>query len=190
MADDALAQRGKNLEDDYFRRKEQELIEKLRKRRAAEAQQQELAQGSGISNEEILKTLHELGYTRDTVLLLHLIPLISVAWADDKVTGPEKELILEAARMRNIDEDSAAFKQLNEWLTNRPSDEFVEQTLRVISNLADTELPEERETRRQNLLRLATDVASASGGILGFGNKISDEEQALLDRLAKKLEKK
>jgi len=189
MADDAMAKRGKGLEEDYFHRKEKELIEKLRKRREAEAHQQEMGKESGISNEEVLKTLHEMGYTRDTVLLLHLIPLISVAWADDKVSGPEKELIIEAARVRGITEDSGAFQQLNEWLTNRPSDEFVEQTLRVISNLAETELPEEREKRRQNLLRLCQDVAEASGGILGFGNKISDEEQALLDRLAKRLEK-
>ena len=30
--DDALAKRGRALEDDYFRRKDQELIEKMRER--------------------------------------------------------------------------------------------------------------------------------------------------------------
>jgi len=148
----------------------------------------EIAEGSGISNEEVLKTLQELGYTRDTVLLLHLVPLISVAWADEKVSGPERELILEAAKLRNIAEDGAAFKQLSDWLTNRPSDEFLEQTLRVIRSLADTNAPGETETRRQNLLELCTRVAEASGGILGLG-KISDEEQAMIDRIAKQLEK-
>ena len=189
MAEDAMAKRGKGLEEEYFHRKEQELIEKLRKRREAEAQMKELAEGSGTSNEEVLKTLQELGYTRDTVLLLHLVPLISVAWADHKVSGPERELILEAARLRNIAEDSAAFKQLNDWMTNRPSDEFLEQTLRVIMNLAETNAPGETEMRRQNLLELCTRVAAASGGILGLGSKISAEEQALLDRLAKQLGK-
>jgi hypothetical protein len=189
MAEDGLAKRGRNLEDDYFHRKEKELIEKLRKRREAEAHQQGLAEESGISNEEILKTLHELGYTRETVLLLHLVPLISVAWADNQVSGPEQELILEAARVRGIPDDSAAFKQLNDWLTNRPSEEFLDQTLRVISKLADTELPDERETRRQSLLGLAKRVAEASGGILGLG-KTSNQEQALIDRIAAQLEKK
>src|SRR6185369_10649168 len=188
MADDGMARRGRNLEDDYFLRKEKELIQKLRQHREAEAHRKELAARSGIANEEILKILQELGYTRDTVLLLHLVPLISVAWADDGVSGPERELIVEAARVRGIAEDSAGDKQLNDWLTNRPSDQFLNQTLRVISDLADTELPEERETRRQNLLGLANRVAEASGGILGLG-KISDEEQALLDRIARQLEK-
>lgn len=187
MADNAMGQRGKNLEDDYFHRKEKELIEKLRKRREQEAQRQELAAGSGTANQEILQTLQELGYTRDTVLLLHLVPLISVAWADDKVTGPERDLIIEAAKLRGIGEDSAAYKQLIDWLTNRPSDAFVDQTLRVIMNLAESNTPEETATRRQNLLELATRVASASGGILGLGNKISDEEQAVIDKLANRL---
>jgi hypothetical protein len=144
---------------------------------------------TGTSNEEVLKTLHDLGYTRDSVLLLHLVPLISVAWADDKVSGPERELIIEAAKLRGIDEDTAAYKQLNEWLTNRPSEAFIDQTLRVIANLAETNTAEETVTRRQNLLDLATRVAAASGGILGFGSKISAEEQDVLDRIATRLGK-
>ena len=189
MSDDLISKRRGASEEDYFQRKERELIEKLRKRREADAQRQELAEGSGTSNEEVLKTLQELGYTRDTVLLLHLIPLISVAWADDKVGGPERELIIEAAKQRGIDEDSAAYKQLNDWLTNRPSEAFIDQTLRVIANLAETNTPEETATRGQNLLDLATRVAAASGGILGFGNKISAEEQEVLDRIATRLAK-
>jgi hypothetical protein len=189
MTDDLIAKRRGASEEDYFQRKERELIEKLRKRREAEAQRQELSEGTGTSNEEVLQTLQDLGYTRDTVLLLHLIPLISVAWADDKVTGPERELIIEAAKLRGIDEDSGAYKQLDDWLTNRPSEKFVDQTLRVIANLAETNTAEETATRRQNLLELATRVAAASGGILGFGNKISAEEQDVLDRIAARLEK-
>lgn len=189
MADDGMSRRGRGLEEDYFYRKEQELIEKLRKRREAEAHRKGIAEDTGISNEEILQTLQELGYTRDTVLLLHLVPLVSVAWADNDVTQDEKELILEAARVRGISEESAAYQQLNGWLTQRPSEEFLEQTLRVICDLADSELPEEREQRRQNLLRIATRVAEASGGILSIGS-VSNEEQALIDRIAQRLEKK
>ena len=55
MADDAMAKRGKGLEEEYFHRKEQELIEKLRQRREVEAQMKELAEASGIPNEDILQ---------------------------------------------------------------------------------------------------------------------------------------
>ena len=189
MSEDSMAKRGKGLEEEYFHRKEQELIEKLRQRRQAEAQMKELAEASGIPNEDVLKTLQELGYTRETVSLLHLMPLISVAWADNKVSGSEREMILEAAQLRGVAEDSAAYKQLNDWLTHRPSEEFLDQTLRVIGDLAGTDRPDGTKIDRDELLELSTRVAAASGGILGLGSKISAEEQALLDRLATQLGK-
>src|SRR5688572_15702703 len=173
MTEDAMAKRGKGPEEEYFHRKEQELIEKLRKRREAEAQMKELADASGIPNEDILKTLQELGYTRDTVSLLHLMPLISVAWADNKVSGPEREMILEAAQLHGVAKESAAYQQLIDWLTHRPSDEFLEQTLRVIAGLAGAAAPDAKGVDREKLLELSTKVAAASGGILGLGSKIS-----------------
>jgi hypothetical protein len=187
MADDAMAKRGKGLEEEYFHRKEKELLEKLRKKREAEAQMKDLAEASGIPSEDILKTLQELGYTRDTVSLLHLVPLISVAWADNKVSGPEREMILEAAQLHGVAKEGAAYQQLSEWLTQRPSDEFLEQTLRVIADLAGTDRPDTTKIDREKLLELSTRVAAASGGLLGLGSKISAEEQALLDRLATQL---
>lgn len=189
MAEDAMAKRGKGLEEEYFHRKEKELLEKLRQRREAEAQMKELSEASGIPNEDILKTLQELGYTRDTVSLLHLVPLISVAWADNSVSGPERKMILEAARLHGAPQNSAVYEQLDDWLTNRPSDEFIDQTLRVIADLAGTDWPDEKKIDREKLLELSARVAAASGGILGLGSKISSEEQALLDRLATQLGK-
>jgi len=181
--DNAMARRGKALEDEYFHRKEKELIEKLRTRRAAEAQMKELSEATGIPNEEVLKTLQELGYTRETVALLHLVPLINVAWADGKVSGPEREMILEAANMHGVEQASPAYQQLEDWLQNRPDEAFFDQTLKVIRHLA----PVDGESG--DILNQAMQVASASGGILGFGSKISAEEQALLSRIAAALRK-
>jgi hypothetical protein len=191
MSDDnAMAKRGKALEEDYFRRKEIELKEKLRQRRAAEAQLNELAEATGNPNEEILKTLQELGYTRETVGLFHYVPLLHVAWADGKVSRQERELILEAARAHGIAEGSAADKQLSDWIENRPSEEFFEQTLRIMGALLETTPRADGTVGSQGVLDEAKRLAEASGGILGFGSKISAEEQALLDRIAAALGKK
>jgi tellurite resistance protein len=186
MADDSMAKRGKALEEEYFHRKEKELKEKLRRRREEEAQMKELAEATGNPNEEILKTLQELGYTRDTVALFHYVPLLNVAWADGKVSPKERELIVEAARLRGVTEGSAADKQLTEWMENRPSEEFFEHTLRIIGDLLETG---EGRVVGQGLLDESTRVAEASGGILGFGSKISNEERALLERIAAALGK-
>lgn len=185
MSDDnAMAKRGKALEEEYFHRKEKELKEKLRQRRAAEAQLSELAEATGNPNEEILKTLQELGYTRDTVALFHYVPLLHVAWADGKVSRQERDLIVEAARARGITEGSAADKQLSDWIDNRPSEEFFEQTLRIMGAFLDTTPRADGTVGSQGVLDEAKRLAEASGGILGFGNKISPEEQALLERIA------
>ena len=186
MADDSMAKRGKALEEEYFHRKEKELKEKLRRRREEEAQMKELAEATGNPNEEILKTLQELGYTRDTVAVFHYVPLLNVAWADGKVSPKERELIVEAARLRGVTEGSAADKQLTEWMENRPSEEFFEHTLRIIGDLLETG---EGRVVGQGLLDESTRVAEASGGILGFGSKISNEERALLERIAAALGK-
>ncbi len=187
MADDALREPGKGLREEYFHRKEKELIQKLRKQREPEAQSKRLADATGNPNEEILTTLEELGYTRDTVSLLHLVPLLNVAWADGKVSNQERDMVLEAARLHGLDADNSAYRQLLDWLENRPSQEFFEHTLRIILDLLETTGPSDGKIDRQTLLDLSTRIAAASGGILGLG-KISGEEQTALDRLAAALE--
>ena len=184
-----LTKRGKALEEEYFQRKEKELIEKLRQRRSAEAQLKELSEATGIPNEEILKTLQELGYSRDTVALLHLVPLIQVAWADGNVTRQEREMVLGAARLRGVEEGSAADEQLIDWLDSRPGDDFFEQTLRIIGDLLETTPEADGRKGGDGVLDDCMRVASASGGILGLGRKISVEEEALLQRIAEALGK-
>lgn len=182
--DNAMARRGKALEDEYFHRKEKELIEKLRKRSAAEAQMKGLSEATGNPNEEILKTLQELGYTRGTVALLHLVPLLNVAWADGNVSRQEREMMLDAARLHGVAAGSAAYKQLIDWLDNRPSKEFFENTLRIVGDLLETTPRADGKFGSHGVLDDCARVAAASGGILGFGSKISAEEQALLQRIA------
>jgi hypothetical protein len=178
-----LGKRGKALEDEYFHRKEKELIEKLRQKNATEAQLKELSEATGIPDEDVLRTLQELGYTRDTVAVLHLVPLIQVAWADRKVTPQERELILEASSLHGVAGGSPAYLQLTDWLENRPSDEFFDQTLRIIGTILQTS-PEAQGMSGSDVLAHSVRVAEASGGILGFGNKVSDEERAMLQRIA------
>jgi hypothetical protein len=178
-----LGKRGKALEDEYFHRKEKELIEKLRQRNAAEAQRQELSEATGIPDEDILKTLQEMGYTRETVSLLHLVPLIQVAWADGKVTAPEREMILEAASLHGVAGGSPAYLKLTDWLDHRPSDEFFEQALRVVGSILKSH-PVTGGLGGSDVLAHSIRVAEASGGILGFGNRVSDEERAMLQRIA------
>jgi hypothetical protein len=189
MADDTLARRGRALEEEYFRRHEQALIEKLRARAAEDAARQRLAETSGVADQDILADLQALGYTPDTVMLLHLVPLVQVAWAEGGVSDDERRLIVEAARSHGVTPGSAADRQLAEWLETRPSDEFFERTLRAVGAILEGRPAEERQSGQRDLLAYSSAIASASGGILGFG-RISEKEREILARITRTLEER
>lgn len=188
MADrDLWDERRRSYESEYFQRRERELLEKMRERGRRERAQQELAEPAGVSDDEILKALHDLGYTRETVILLHLVPLLQVAWIDGSVSSAERAGILEAARLRGVEESSPAYRQLIGWLDKKPLDGFFEDTLRLIGNLL-TIMPESESSKhKQDLLSYSNAIARASGGILGIGSKVSNAEQEVLDRIAREI---
>lgn len=186
---DAFADRGRGLEEEYFRKREAELVEKLRQRHAADATRQQLGERAGVADTEILQDLQELGYTPETVSLLYLMPLVEVAWAEGGVSDRERELIVEAARARGIEAGSTADALLTEWLTIEPSEQVFERNLRVIRAILAARPEAEREASRSDLLSTATAVAEASGGVLGF-RAVSPEERALLARISQELESK
>ena len=185
---DAFAERGRTLEEDYFRRREQEVIEKMRRGAAAEAQRRQLGEKAGVADAGVLQDLQELGYTPETVMLLHLVPLIQTAWAEGSVSNQERDLIVQAARSRGIDAGSAADRQLTLWLTERPSDELFDKTLRAIRAILESRSPEERAASERDLLSLCTAIASASGGIFGL-HAVSDDERQILARISQVLDK-
>jgi ADP-ribose pyrophosphatase YjhB (NUDIX family) len=184
---DALGKRGRSLEEEYFRRQDQELIEKLRARGSDEAARRALAERTGVADEEILAGLQAIGYTPDTVQLLHLVPLVQVAWAEGGVSDRERQLIVEAARAHGVEPGSAADARLGGWLDERPSDEFFERTLRAAAAILESQPEADRQSARRNLVAYSTAVASASGGLLGFG-RVSESEREVLSRISAELE--
>jgi hypothetical protein len=181
-----LDDRRRGLEEEYFRKKEQELIDKMRRHHEEEVERRRLGEKAGVANEEILNDLRALGYTPETVMLLYLMPLIETAWAEGHVSPRERELIVKAARSRGIEAGSSADRQLNDWLTERPSKELFEKTLRAIGAILQARPPEEREASQRDLLSLCAAVASASGGIVGL-RAVSEEERQMLAHITEEL---
>jgi ADP-ribose pyrophosphatase YjhB (NUDIX family) len=183
-----LGDRRRKEEEEYFRRQEQLLIDKLRQRAREEAARRDMAERTGLADQEILRDLEALGYTPDTVRLLHLVPLLQVASADGAVSDRERALVIEAARAHGVEHGSAADQQLAAWLAAPPAPEFFDKTLRVIGAILQALPPDEREGGTRNLLSYSTAIASASGGILGFG-KVSQAEQRVLARITEELQR-
>ncbi len=185
---DAFAERGRSLEEEYFHRKERELIDKMRVRAAADDERRRLGEMAGVADEEVLSDLQALGYTPETVMMLYLVPVIQMAWAEGGVSQKERDLIVKAARSRGITEGTPCDQQLNLWLSTRPSDEMFEKSLRAIRTLLQAQPADARDASEKDLLSLATAIASASGGIVGFG-AVSAEERQMLSHINDELKK-
>lgn len=177
----------RHLEEKYFRKREQELIKKLKERAEKEAARKGLLEAVGVSDEGILQTLEELGYNRDTVRVFHLFPLVVVAWADGTVSEEERSKILEAARAWDITEEQPAYARLKEWLDVRPDEVTTSRALRVMRDVLQFRPVEKQRDYRKNVVGLCEQVAEASGGFLGIYGNVSREERALIKRVASEL---
>lgn len=184
MPDDhPLAERGRSLEEEYFRRKDQELIERMRHAAAADNARQNLSAKSGLQDPELVKELEALGFTAETVSLLPLVPLVQVAWAEGGVSDAERKLLIQLARSRGVAEGSAADRQLTDWLATRPgADIFVRATRLVRAVLA---APGQQQTSMtaDELVKYCENIAAASGGIFGI-NRISADERTMIAAIA------
>jgi hypothetical protein len=183
-----LEDRRRSNEEQYFLKKEKRLLEDLRRDAGRRSERTDLAEATGIADEEVLRELQGLGYSRETVKLFDVVPLLQVAWTDGFVTSQERELIVGVARTHNVHEGTAGDVQLQEWLRDKPSEQFFTRTNRIISTLLTGLAPEERSASSDRLVALCTDVASASGGFLGLG-KISGLERLAIEKVAAELER-
>src|SRR3954452_5379010 len=115
MADrDRFTDLGRSREDDYFRKRDQELIEKMRRASADERARTAMGQTVGIDDPELLQELEGRGFTHDTVVLLPLVPPVQMAWPQGGVSAAEGDLIVQLARSRGIAAGSPADRRLGE----------------------------------------------------------------------------
>ena len=187
MNDDACADRRRATEDDYFRKRDHELIDKGRREAERTAARQRLSQHVGVADDDLLKRLEAVGFSPDTVLLLHVVPLVHVAWIEGAILPRAAHLIAQAARDHGMEDSSEAEYQLQEWLRIRPPDMLFDEALVALEAVQLQRTPTEKERYAQNLLERSTAIAVASGGVLGFG-RISSREREVLDRIRRVLE--
>jgi hypothetical protein len=190
MADyDSIHERGRALEEEYFRKKNRELIGKMLQEATREEARRGMAAATGLSDPELLRQLQNLGFTPETVALLPLVPVVQMAWVDGSVSDAERSAIMKIARTRGIAEGSAAFHQLTAWLAERPAAGVFDSATRLIGAMIDSPAKDAKTISADDLVAYCETIAAASGGLLGI-HKISSEERALLASLAGDLKKR
>ena len=183
---DALSDRGRSLEEDYFRKKDQELVEKMRLAASRQRAQREMGDRTGLHDPEMLEELQALGFTPETVVLLPLMPVVQVAWAEGHVTAAERALVMKLARSRGIADGSAADRHLSNLLDTRPDTDVFTRAMRLIRAMLSGHRQDQEPLNVDDLVAYCEAIAAASGGLLGL-KRISGEERAVIETIAAQL---
>ena len=184
MTKDAFKDRERGFEEDFFRKSDARLIEKMRNRARLDEVVAELAKVLQVENPELLRRVIDLGINMSTGSALLLAPLVQVAWAEGKVTDKEREAVLRLAAGRGVEKGTPAEAQLLGWLDRRPDDAVFRTAIEVIKAGLSRLPSNEREERIASIVQACREVSEASGGIakaLGVGSGVSTEEQSVLD---------
>ena len=184
---DALRERGKSLEDEFFRREDQKLLARLQEMRRSELNREELKKATGITKPEVIDRLLHLGIQVETLAALSIVPLVEVAWADGSLDAKERAAVLEHATEGGLTKGSAAYGLLEAWLQHRPTPKLHEAWKQLVIAIREQIGPEEAARLRGEILERARSVARASGGVLGLGSKVSSAEAAILAELERPL---
>jgi tellurite resistance protein len=185
LADKVLTQSGKKLEEEFFRKEDEKLRQKLREKQEREALKAEMRQSLQIQEEHLLDALVDLGLTAETALALGLVPLVEVAWADAKLEPKERDVLLKVAAEYGVDPRHPSYALLEGWLQHRPRPQMAELWSEYIGAIVARLDESERVAMRDRMLGRARRVAEAAGGILGLGRKVSPEEETVLAQLAR-----
>jgi hypothetical protein len=181
---DFLDDRRRASEDDYFRKKDKELIEKMRAAAAADRSKSELSARTGLSDPALLSELDALGFTPETISVLPLVPVVQMAWAEGGITPAERALLIKLARGRGIAEGSPAAQQLSDWMDQQPSADVFARATRLIRAMLDAGSSDAGTLSADDIIKYSENIAAASGGIFGIGiRRISPDERATLAQI-------
>lgn len=173
-------------EDEWFRKKNQELIDRMKSQLERQQTTAELANATGVQDQALLDQLADLGITRETARILHLVPLLQVAWADGEIQDNERDLLVEAANRTGVTEGPAR-EAFDKMLQKRPDPAFFQGALNFLKAMLAALPGEEGARTCKDLTDLAWRVANASGGLFGLFGKVDDNEEEVLKQIAGKL---
>ena len=182
MSNDSLAERGKELEEAFFRQMNQKLTDKLQAENKKKLDKEAITRLTGITSEELLEKLVAMKLGAGTVAAFALLPVVEVAWADGRIDDKEKRAVLEASKQAGLTGPAAEIVET--WLHDRPAKAVLDTWKSYIGEVVKRLGVDEKALMKNEIVGRARSVAEASGGFLGLGSHVSKEEQDVLNRIA------
>ena len=184
MGGHILGEREKALEDAFFARHNQALVQKLRDADQAKTRRAAIAAASGITDDALLDKLAEMKIGPEMLAAIAYVPLVLIAWADGSLDAKEREAVLAGAREGGLDTRPEAQALLDAWLAAPPPPSLAEAWRGYVQAITATMSAAERDSLGREILGRARRVADATGGFLGLSSRISAAEEAVLASLA------
>ena len=176
-----LKERKVALEDEFFRKKDAEQLDELKKHLNIDERRDALAKATGMDDEGLLDRLVELGISGETVVALSLVPLIKVAWADGEIQLNERDAIMQGAAGKGIEKDTPAYDMLREWLDEKPDASLFEAWTSYVQTLCAEMTGEQTKILKEQITLFAKMVADSAGGFLGIKRIAKSEDEALAE---------
>ena len=183
MATDSFEDRRKALEEHFFLLHDKALVEKMKDAAARAASKEELMHLTGITNDQVLESLATLKLGGAATLVMSLLPIIEVAWADGKLDEKERKVILELSKSIGLDLGSPAFNYLSKWLDEKPEPSWHQLWADYVKALVAQMKPDDKAMLKATILGRARVVAEASGGFMGVAFRVSAAETRVLAKL-------
>lgn len=184
MTSTNATERARLAEDDYFRRKDAELIEQARRNRQqatidslAAIERRALADELGVDDDQLVGRLHEAGFRAGNAGLLDWLPAIDVAWVDSLDVRERHELRTHIAADPRGDAPSIA--QMTEFLFIQPSPELMDAARDVLRRQLAALDEAARHARLDTILERCESVAEASGGVWVVGSVSAAERRRI-----------
>jgi len=135
-----------------------------------------------ITEQDVLIELIDCGLRAESLHVLTLVPMVSVAWANSFVERGERQGHFKNGSGKRYEARVNAFELLTGWLKERPNPSLLKTWKDYVGVLRRIVIRESYTTLRDATISQAITVAEASGGCLGF-EAVSRAEQAVINNL-------
>jgi hypothetical protein len=179
MSDDIFRKREAYLEEEYFRKKEFELLEKLKSVFKKQQDKEALRKASGVTDEAVLDRMVEINAHGEGLAAFQLYPLIELAWADGDLSEGEASAVLMAGEQQGLRPGTKAFEMLEHRLREGPNPEARKIWFLYAEELRKHLTPRELEKVRDDLLERARAVVAATGHLERLLIDIGGERKVL-----------
>ena len=163
MSKDIFQKREMYLEEEYFRKKDFELLEKLKAVFQKKVDKESIRKATGVTNERLLERMVELHLNGELMAAFQLYPLVEIAWADGDLSESEARSVLAAGEKQGIRTGTRAYEMLEQRLHRGPDPEARKIWFLYAEELKKTLTPRELKTFRTDLLERARAVVAATG---------------------------